>query len=182
MSAPILKQTSDKVGATLILGGLHYIKGNPLPYFSLTVGRYGMERGEKVVKSQGRPSDEVLAQHPEFSNLEVMHLSDITGLPLHAVANGWYWLCGAVEGHHDARYHGGNSLPARDRDECLAIFCNHFRIGSEQGEELAATIRSQDELAAWVETQKPRYRAEAERAISEYGLVIYGDAYLPAAA
>lgn len=43
--------------------------------------------------SMGQATEEILAAFPELSDMVEVHLCDAhNGEPLHAVANGWYWL------------------------------------------------------------------------------------------
>lgn len=125
-------------------GGLNYIRGNKSPHFSITATVMDGNRFES-----GGCQHELILQHfPQFADLVALHLSDISGIPMHAVENGWYHFAGALPGNAGQRYHAGNSerhmpkpegAPSRGEwdnteyrkptpDECLAITADHLRI------------------------------------------------------
>lgn len=124
-----------------VTGGLHYIQGNNLPYFSLTssIDR-DARNGRWVDDSGGANHDEILRHFPELADLAALHLSDIDGVPSSAEANGWYWLAGSCGGLGE-RYHGGtgkiqhwnddgsfNGYRESTQDECLKIFAKYVRV------------------------------------------------------
>lgn len=91
MKAPTLFNSVNADGTGFVIkGGLHSLAGNDLPYFSCTYTEY--DRYKDVA---GGHSDEILRQAPHLKPLMLMHLSDINGVPEHAVENSWYWLAGA---------------------------------------------------------------------------------------
>jgi hypothetical protein len=59
---PILRTYDDNHAK--VYGGLHSMKGNPAPYFSLT---YWYKRGRE--ESGGAGHDEILKQFPELADL-----------------------------------------------------------------------------------------------------------------
>lgn len=147
-------ENGDKHHMT-VEGGLHFLKGNQKPHFSLTcvVSRV-TPTGRWVDDMCGAAHGEISKHFPKFDDLAAMHLSDMDGVPLHAVANGWYWLAGAVEGHFGERYHGGNSkmqhwgedeqfdgYRVSTRDECLSILARHLRIDKSEAERLSEEIQ-----------------------------------------
>lgn len=173
------------------VGGLHKI-------FSLTgdidVWRHGCWQDH----SGGCIHEELLKHWPELAPLAALHLSNQDGVPMHALGNGFYWLAGAMGGLHQ-RYHGGNQdYIHRDKDpveNCLRIFAEHVRISIEDAAELREQFREQVEanvsfydrvyeskdgpyvkdvlLKPWIEAQLPRWKAEAEACIKEFGLKVY---------
>ena len=91
MKAPTLFNSVNADGTGFVIrGGLHKLAENVLPYFSCTYTEY--DRYKDVA---GGHSDEILRQAPDLKPLMLMHLSDINGVPEHAVENSWYWLAGA---------------------------------------------------------------------------------------
>lgn len=151
MNEPILKTVNfndGRKGFAEIVGGLHYLKGNSAPYFSITTcAWYGKTKSTRNEAFFGCNHEFVAEHAPEFEDLIALHLSDIDGVPMHAVENGWYWLAGAVKGHYGERYHGGNSKGRHGgeyreptREECLEILARHLRISYEEAAQLAATI------------------------------------------
>jgi len=198
-----------KLHPFVVYGGLHYIRGNHAPYFTLTYSETCRACG---TDSGGAGHETILQHFPQFADLAAMHLSDIDGVPMHAAGNGWYNLAGALGGFGE-QYHAGNSerhmpLPVDRRDpakpwqtteyrhptpdECLQLFADYFRLSLED----AAAIKSRvlayldvhfgdprtiarEVWAVIVEEQKPRWKREADACIAAHALRVYGDAWAP---
>lgn len=78
--------------------------------------------------------DEVLASHPFLKPFVDLHLSDaITGEPMHAQANGFYWLAKAAG--IDMRWG-----PDQDAETCFEYFLNHCRIDAEKGQAIVDLV------------------------------------------
>lgn len=177
-------------------GGLHYIKGNSAPYFSLTYDQH--RKGfPNQASSGGTGHDYILKYWPQFADLAALHLSDIDGVPMYAEANGWYKLAGSLPDAFGEQYHSGNSqqhfpdgyrLPTGD--ECLAMFAEHCRIPLAEARKIRQSIMTRGmnakdnrlaiakaELAAIMDTMRPRWKAEADACIAKHGLRVYGDAW-----
>lgn len=143
----------------IVSGGLHYIKGNSQPHFSLTCTehRQGFPNQEE---SGGCGTDRILHLFPEFADMAALHLSDLDGVPMHAESIGWYNLAGALGGFGE-KHHGGNSkqnfpLPAARIDpakpwqtteyrlptceECLQSFARHCRITLEDAKQIRGEV------------------------------------------
>lgn len=169
-------------------GGLHYIAGNAAPYFSLTYTQHRSGFPEQCYKNGA--GHEAIARHfgARFAELAELHGSDIDGVPMHAEANGWYWLAGALGGAGET-YHGGNGSDHHTEDECLAIFAKHCRVSL--GEAAAMRDEARDEhahnpdgwaaaratMALRLDDMRPRWKAEAEAAITRHNLRVYGDTW-----
>src|SRR4051812_47564544 len=120
--------------------GLHYIKGNHAPYFTLTINS-GRVNGRDSFG--GADHETIVREFPELADLAALHLSDIDGSPLHAEANGWYQLAGACGGFNE-RYHAGNAENyGRPRDP-LASFAEHCRITRDEAAAIAADLVAYD--------------------------------------
>lgn len=161
------------------VGGLHYIRGNPLPYFTLTI----------VSKDvHGAMHDELLRHWPELKPLADLHMSDMNGVPMHAESNGWYWLAGTVKDAFGQQFHGGNSDPLRDAAECLRIFAKHVRISHQDAADLRERTlalakhygnkQARESFATWIEDQKPRWKLEADDCIASLDLQVFGDHWI----
>jgi hypothetical protein len=145
-----------------VYAGLHYHKGNHAPYFSITGAVFDakIHRGDTITRC-GCLHDEILEHFPSLAALVALHLSDINGKPMHAEANGWYDLTGAVAGNFGERYHAGNSkrhFPKAEIDpakpwattdyrepteaEALAIFAEHIRAPIAEAERVRAIVRA----------------------------------------
>jgi hypothetical protein len=116
---------------------------------------------------------EVIQAAPELSPLVALHLSDSnSGAPMHAEANGWYWVAGALGGLGQ-RFHGSNSdLPTRTTDDCARILADHVRADDLTVRAILGNVKSMaemfDNVAArnwwqeWVKSQAARWSTEAE--------------------
>lgn len=201
MKEPILREHSTNGYRVQARGGLHMIRGNGRPYFSLTMASWLHGREDAF----GAAHRELVKLWPELQPLAALHLSDIHGVPMHAEANGWYWMAGACGGLGE-RYHGGNSERQHWKpdgefngyrmstpDECLQTFADYVRVTMDEarqvrdmvmaaGYEGGSVKAARAALATWVEQQKPRWAREAAECIQTLGLQVYGDAYTPEAA
>lgn len=161
-----------------VFGGLHYIRGNRAPYFSLTCS--GWDHGSEF---GGCSHDVILKHFPQFADLAALHLSDINGAPSYGAENGFYHL-------------GGSRVPGCIVDypaAKYAVAARHFRITEAEARRLVADLfgdhysetggflsrgaqaAAKRRLADWYATQLPRYQAEAEACIKRHGLIVYGD-------
>lgn len=171
------------------VGGLHKI-GDQAPYFSLTGDIDRAHMGLWVEDSGGCIHEEILKHWPELKPLADLHLSDMDGVPMHAAANAWHWLRGSFKVEMDV----GRWAPEQPAEVCLQYFADHVRISLAEAQELRWAIRArarefvsdyervwegkhlpfmEQSLNAWIEAQKPRWKAEAEAAIKDFGLVIF---------
>lgn len=109
--------------------------------------------------------EEVASVFPELSPVIALHLSDENGVPMYAVDNGYYWLAGFAGGLHEV-YHGGSG---KTDEECKRIFCDYMRVHGQIADALSIILRQCQNpkalFAAWVESQKPRWKMEADAAI-----------------
>jgi hypothetical protein len=145
---------------------LSWHRGNAKPYFSLTAD--GKDRGSKF---GGCCHDEILKHWPDLQPLADLHLSDIDGIPMHALENGFYHL-------------GGTHWQRPQFD----VAARHFRITEDEAKWLVADLfgdsfsvhagflssgeatKAKAKLAAWVEKQRPRWLAEANAVIEQFQL------------
>ncbi len=135
--------------------------GTQAPYFSITAEIY-----ESVHKSRnpvmcGCCHDEVLQAFPDMRDIVSLHLSDIDGVPMHAVENGWYWLSAAK---------GDNTWEKTGDKDFVQITADYMRISRDDVARLVDTINTEAEFAAWVDTQRPRWKSEANAVIAKYHL------------
>lgn len=185
MRDPVLATINHGNGKlrTTVFGGLHRI-GTQAPYFSITADTYEYLRNGHSRWSAGGCQHELIEEllPGRFTDLIALHLSTQGGVPMHVEGNGYYWIAGALGGLGQ-RYHGGNSTPRRTQDECLAIAAKHFRLSLDDARALAERIRAAyevsprsapGELSRWVQTQHPRWKAEADACIAKHNLVVYG--------
>lgn len=130
--------------------------------------------------------DEILQLNPALKPFVELHLSDLDGVPMHAEANGWYWLAKAAGIPQRWEPHQTPSL-------CLQFFCQHVRLPNclaildaikweyQRGRELVALSEEVSERTEearkvgaakarelWgqlMEKMRPRWKAEAEHAL-----------------
>ena len=173
--APAYRRVPIGADTLTIYAGLHYIRGNPAPHFSLTA--------EAKEHGCGMQHDLILEHCPDLAPLADLHLYDINGVPMHAVENGWYWLEGAAGGW-GSRFHGATD-PGVEPEKCLRILAQHLRISNREAQNLLSItdrtvqrdglITAKLGFARYVELLKPHWRAEADVAIEHFNLQIYGD-------
>lgn len=193
--SPILASWVDADGERVYAcGGLHYLKGNRSPYFSLTL--HARDRG-------GCCHDEILEACPQLAPLAALHLSDADGAPMHAHENGFYWLAGYAGGLGE-RFHGGNGSTTKTLGECLAIWAKHVRLPIDEARAIAERLigagRNRAKAlgykvdggaihvnrcegfhvrtlhAEWIETQRARWKREARACCESLGIrFYYGD-------
>ena len=172
---PIYKKVPLGSGILTIYAGLRYIRGNSAPYFSLTAGseEYGY----------GMLHDLILEHCPELAPLADLHISDINGVPMHAVENGWYWLKGAAG--DQGSFFSESINPEEEPEKCMQMLAKHLRISNAEAQKLiqettrsvkrVGSITAKQEFARYIERLKPHWKAEADEAIERFNLRIYGD-------
>lgn len=209
---PVLRsacETTSSGTPTMVYayGGVHYIRGNHAPYFSLTFG--AVDRG-------GCCDEEILQRWPELAPLATLHLSDWYGVPMHAEANGFYQLAGYAGGLGE-RFHAGNAddygrhEPETNQDRrerCLWQWASHMRLRRdvartcadamiEEGKDMAR--RTGYEVApgvfhaekaegmavrklhaAFVDAQRERWQQEADACVAALGIRYYYGERVPA--
>jgi hypothetical protein len=179
----------------MVEGGLHYIKSNKAPHFSLTCN--GWDHGFEFGGSGHRL---VLEHFPDFADIAALHLADIHGQPMYAAENAFYHLGGCTQ--FRAKRIGsykGEAIWSSRGEPYTANYehaANLLRITVAEAEALVDTlfggyfsksggfmtpnaeIEAKRRLAAWVDTQKPRWKAEAEACIKKHDLEVYGDPWI----
>jgi hypothetical protein len=165
-------------------GGLHYIKGNIAPYFSLTYWER-TTRGRDIGGGAGH--DTILQHFPKYADMAALHLCDIDGAPTSTVENGLYYLgatewqgfdAGAVSRHFRISESDALTL-ARDIfgiyfSPTVGVIADKPRYGRSKFYSVAVAD-ARTKLVAWVDSQRARWKAEADSCIAKHGLVVYGD-------
>ena len=127
---------------------LRHLSGNSHPHFSVT-GEDRNSRGR--VYTCGCLHDQILKFFPHLADAVALHLCDDSGIPLYALENGFYY-CENPNEYSDS------------------VISEHFRIPLEMVPSIRKMTKA--ELGAWIETQKPRWKAEADAVISKYALTV----------
>ena len=167
----IAQRTAEKVlanGNVLLADAqLHHIEGNERPHFALT-GELWKRKGD-LTRHRNNPDyeggliglgamgDVIADELPEFAIIERLHLADDDGAPLHAVANGWYFYSGkAHEYERNSPYHIAPTDTPHERG------ARYLRVDpADLPEDM-----SRDEFEEFVETLRPRWKVEADKAIA----------------
>lgn len=153
-----------------VTAGLRKLAGNARPYFSVTADI--RIPGRRDIEAGGCMHNEIRRYWPALEPVIALHLSDDTGTPMHADANGWYFLAGYYGGAGE-RYHGGNREAAgTPTEDCLKIFAEHVRAPLEVVRALAESWVNEAHdwdatraaYRAWLGEQATRWQAEADAA------------------
>lgn len=125
------------------------------PYFSLTGSVYdGPRAADSRYRSGGAIGDNLVQLLPGLAPINRLHLSNINGEPLHAEANGLYFL--------------GNLREAEERH--LPRVARHFRIERADAFDLWVEFCVADDqpqfVADYCDTQRDRWKAEAQAGLA----------------
>ena len=143
-----INYTEDKFNMALTATvALTHLKGNSHPHFSVTGNLTENHRWA----SGGCLHELILSKFPHLSDAISLHLSDDSGIPMYALENGFYY-CKNPKEYGDS------------------VIADHFRISINE----VPSIRAMGyvRLGAWIELEKPRWKAEADAVIAKYSLTI----------
>lgn len=135
--------------------------------FSVTATIYELRGTRKVDVGGGCCHDHILSLRPDLQPFVDLHLCTWQGVPMHCIANAFYWLAG----YHDlsyVEYHGSSGSGAKSKEDCLRIFRSHVRCTDDELPTLLG-CRSKDELAVAFEDLGiiDRWKAEGQAAIRQ---------------
>ena len=110
--------------------------------------------------------DEILEHFPELKIIVDLHLSDIDGLPMHAIENGFYYY-EIMNG--TARYH--HAEPG-DAEKYRRVLCEHLRITEKELSFILISLHDSDTtkgkkiiFSNHVNKLLPKWKDEADRAL-----------------
>lgn len=112
--------------------------------------------------------DHILSLRPDLADFVALHLCDFTGVPMHGVANGFYWFAG-WKGGLGEKYHAGSGSDAKTPERCRELFQENFRATPEEMAVFdTCGAMTKEELKAVVEDLglPARWRRESEAAIA----------------
>lgn len=135
-------------------------------YFSVTGNAHYNFRRDLSPSIGGCIHEILLKIWPKsLKNLIPLHLSDLNGVPMYAVENGFYWIAGACGGLGE-KYHGAND-GRHTPDDCYLIAKNHFRANDADISALMEEARKRGKAAVeeYVSRQLPRWKMEAQKAL-----------------
>lgn len=151
---------------TVIKIELYECGRNGYEHFSLTSTIY--EDGRDA--GGGCNHEHILELAPELALFAALHLSDQDGVPMYAVANGFYWFTGMFEDGLGQGTHPGTGSNAKTPAECEKILADHLRAYPEQMQAIKdAMPRNQDEFSHTLEDMsfRAKWKAEAMEAIKQ---------------
>lgn len=165
--------------------GLHYIKGNKAPHFSVT-------------SCNGADHDAILRNYPELFDVVALHLSYIDGTPIYAVENGDYHLkrnnLKGIANHFRIDSTSASCLlamykaiePEKPNTKNLVKMAQTAGlVGNQIKLAISATPNTSidklrtDFVAEFVKSRKPIWKAEADACIKRHNLKVYGDPWTP---
>ena len=103
------------------------------------------------ITTAGCIHDEILKHFPQFADLVKLHLSDVNGVPMYAVDNGWHIYC----------------------EQGINAAAKYLRLNDEHKAELYAALESAEvahiTFAKFVERMKPIWKKEADAVRERHG-------------
>lgn len=137
--------------------GLNKI-GDQTSYFSVTVQGWTSLRRDPDVAGAGH--ELALKAFPSLKPLVALHLSDKDGVPLHAEANGWYWLREAKESALPGDWVGKGLTREQMAETYLRAPAGYFD-----------GVTDRADFADRVDKLRPVWLAEAQAAIQRFELL-----------
>jgi hypothetical protein len=182
----------------IVDAGLHFIRGNKKPYFSIVATEDVLDRDIWRNVSAGCLHEKIVEHFPELKPIVAMHLSDIDGEPMYALENGLYFAMGGT-------FLGERWLPMSNnvgqeatRDDRIATLMRHMRVDRPTaealvclGEEIVERMKSKQigsassprehaaQFSEWVKCQRPIWKREAQKLIRDFELPVFGDSWQP---
>lgn len=135
--------------------------GDQAPHFSVQGETWTNEAAfkaqrENAMHSAGMLHDLVLELFPFLAPVVALHLADRYGVPMHAEANGWYWYSdNDGQGIHNLYSSPYASLTPHERAAA------HLRVRPE----LLPLYLTRPAFSAFVDSLRPQWKLEAERAL-----------------
>jgi hypothetical protein len=168
-------------GFAVASAGRELIKGNRAPYYHAGVdvwrSRRAYEIGAEPTGSALTRDELIAAYFPELAPIAAMHLAwSDTGEPMHAPADGWYWLSGSAAARtvesrerpygHDPEY---GRVPHHLTDDgelspaFMAAYVERAARALRVSVEDLPDVQDERLFDAWVDEHcRPRWQAEAD--------------------
>jgi hypothetical protein len=161
-------------GSLIATAKANLIPHNKNPFFSVTG-----ECSTLNERIEGNPSicgclhDLILEAWPEVKPVIDLHLCNaVTGEPMHALDNGWFWFQGALPFVcRESKYHGGNGSSPKSEKECAEILSKHLRVPEKEifillEEAVMSDKQSKIILNRFIARQRSRWKKEAKAGIN----------------
>jgi hypothetical protein len=148
-------------------GNNMFIKIHNDKYFAITCMVYqkGKPIDDKYFIYGGSSHKDILAVRPDFKIFVDLHLSDVYGVPMYAIENGFYFYQ-ILNG--TANYH---TKEPKDKEKYTLVLCEHLRIDLETCKKLIGeldllhtTTEQKIHFTKFVDSQLERYMKEATTA------------------
>lgn len=121
-------------------------------YFSITGTTW--EKGVADFHTSGCIHEDILETIPNFKQIVDLHLSDLDGVPMHSVENGWYWAGGT-------RW---NTEKENDPPNVKHL-ASHLRIDENEAQNIVDKVlkkeMTKEDFSEFVKNQKTRWNEEA---------------------
>lgn len=138
--------------------------------FAITADLYERTtKGERWISS-GCLHDEIARSFPEFTPFIALHLCNHEGVPMHGIANGFYWFTGMFADGLGEKYHPGTGGDARTPDQCRAILRDHLHTDEATIDAIIKAMpRTKNEFSFALENlgMRKRWKDEALAAIEQ---------------
>jgi hypothetical protein len=132
--------------------GVRYLEGNSAAYFTVTGNVW--KTGRRDCETCGCIHAIILRAFPDLVDVVKYHGDAITGEPSHALENGFYFL---------SKQKGPSVFEYSNR-----VCANHFKVDIRNVPALRALTK--EELSAWIDAQRGRWKKEAKALIKKYEL------------
>jgi hypothetical protein len=77
--------------------------------------------------------EDITEAAPELKPFIDLHLSTLDGVPMHAVENGFYWLCKAAG--IPQQY-----APEQSQEKCFSFLLSHLRVSEQEGDQIMGKV------------------------------------------
>jgi len=134
------------------------------PYFTVTADVWDTRYRAGDPDSCGQNHEIISAAFPHLRDIIALHMSNIDGVPMHAIENGWYYFTD-FDGRGISMYGGPTSSkwyelsPVQRAEDYLRAPAGYFD-----------DVRNKDEFVARIDELRPVWKAEADAAIARHGL------------
>jgi hypothetical protein len=127
------------------------------PYFAVTADVWDTRYRAGDPDSAGQNHEIVSAVFPHLRDMIALHMSNIDGVPMHAIENGWFWFSDFDGGFTPSTWR--ELSPAQRAEDYLRAPAGYFD-----------GVVTKDEFVAKIDELRPVWKAEADAAIARHGL------------
>ena len=125
------------------------------PYFTAVANVWDTRYRAGDPDSCGQNHEIISAAFPHLRDIIALHMSNIDGVPMHAIENGWYFFTNAAYVPPEQQWRSG----IERAEAYLRAPAGYFD-----------DVRNKDEFVARIDELRPVWKAEADAAIKRHGL------------